>query len=79
MPYNKPIDELLLEMQREAFDFAMEGKFCFAAFNILMPYPGTPLYARLRREGHAVARRSYHLQGKAVDIRLADVPLPRLR
>ena len=36
---------------RETFDFAMSQKFCFAAYNILMPYPGTPLYARLRREG----------------------------
>jgi radical SAM superfamily enzyme YgiQ (UPF0313 family) len=32
-------------------DFAMHHKFCFAAFNILMPYPATPLYERLRREG----------------------------
>lgn len=31
--------------------FALEHKFCFAAFNILMPYPGTPLYRRLSSEG----------------------------
>jgi len=31
--------------------FARENKFAFAAFNILMPYPGTPLYDKLRREG----------------------------
>jgi radical SAM superfamily enzyme YgiQ (UPF0313 family) len=31
--------------------FALEGKFTFAAFNILTPYPGTPLYARLESEG----------------------------
>lgn len=31
--------------------FALENKFTFAAFNILMPYPGTPLYDRLAREG----------------------------
>ena len=35
---------------RETFDFAMQNKFCFAAFNILMPYPGTPLYDRLAAE-----------------------------
>ncbi len=29
----------------------MHHKFCFAAFNILMPYPGTPLYRRLEAEG----------------------------
>ena len=28
-------------------DFALESKFTFAAFNILMPYPGTPLYSML--------------------------------
>jgi radical SAM superfamily enzyme YgiQ (UPF0313 family) len=31
-------------------EFALKNKFCFAAFNILMPYPGTELYERLRRE-----------------------------
>jgi len=35
---------------RETLDFAEENKFCFAAFNILMPYPGTPLYQRLDAE-----------------------------
>ena len=32
-------------------DWALSKKFAFAAFNILMPYPGTPLYARLEEEG----------------------------
>lgn len=36
---------------KELFDFAHSSKFCFAAFNILMPYPGTPLYERLSAEG----------------------------
>lgn len=30
--------------------FAVENRFCFAAFNILMPYPNTPLYRRLATE-----------------------------
>ncbi len=34
----------------ETCDFAIANKFTFAAFNILMPYPGTPLYAALERE-----------------------------
>lgn len=38
------------ESIRELYDFAYSNKFCFAAFNILMPYPGTPLYARLKAE-----------------------------
>jgi radical SAM superfamily enzyme YgiQ (UPF0313 family) len=32
-------------------EFAMRNKFAFAAFNILMPYPGTPFYERLKAEG----------------------------
>ena len=39
------------ESIKETLDFAMSNKFCFAAFNILMPYPGTPLYDRLKAEG----------------------------
>jgi radical SAM superfamily enzyme YgiQ (UPF0313 family) len=30
--------------------FAMENKFCFAAFNILVAYPNTPLYRKLETE-----------------------------
>lgn len=32
-------------------DFAIKNKFTFAAYNILMPYPNTPLYEKLKREG----------------------------
>ena len=32
------------------FNFAMEQKFYLAAFNHLMPFPGTPLYKRLEQE-----------------------------
>lgn len=32
-------------------DFALKNRFTFAAFNVLMPYPGTLLYERLRTEG----------------------------
>ncbi|NTW14512.1 MAG: B12-binding domain-containing radical SAM protein [Candidatus Moranbacteria bacterium] len=31
-------------------DFALRNRFAFAAFNVLMPYPGTDLYARLAAE-----------------------------
>ncbi len=31
-------------------DWAIEQRFAFAAFNVLMPYPGTALYARLAEE-----------------------------
>ena len=40
-----------VESIAETLQFAEEHKFCFAAFNILMPYPSTPLYARLETEG----------------------------
>ncbi|MCP4662496.1 MAG: B12-binding domain-containing radical SAM protein [bacterium] len=40
-----------VESIKETLDFAIENKFCFAAFNILTPYPGTPLYDRLARSG----------------------------
>lgn len=32
-------------------DFALESRFTFAAYNILMPYPGTPLYSSLAAQG----------------------------
>jgi radical SAM superfamily enzyme YgiQ (UPF0313 family) len=32
-------------------DFALQNRFTFAAFNILMPYPNTPLYRKLEQEG----------------------------
>lgn len=35
----------------ELCDFAKSRRFAFAAFNILVPYLGTPLYARLAAEG----------------------------
>ena len=32
-------------------DWALSKKFAFSAFNILMPYPGTPFYQRMKEEG----------------------------
>lgn len=40
-----------LDSIKRTLEFAMESKFPFAAFNVLMPYPGTPLYHRLQDEG----------------------------
>jgi len=39
-----------VESIERTLEFAMKSKFTFAAFNILMPYPGTPLYRRLEAE-----------------------------
>lgn len=40
-----------LQSIRATYEFARRNKFTFAAFNILMPYPGTPLYDELKKEG----------------------------
>ncbi len=34
--------------------FALKNKFCFAAYNILMPYPGTRLYDDLKKENRLI-------------------------
>ena len=39
-----------IESIGETCAFALRQKFTFAAFNILNPYPGTPLYTRLDKE-----------------------------
>ena len=36
---------------RETLDFALRHRFYMVAFNHLTPFPGTPLYERLEREG----------------------------
>lgn len=35
----------------QAYEFSLRHGFFFAAFNHLVPFPGTPLYDRLQREG----------------------------
>ncbi len=44
-------DHDTLDSIARTFEFAMENKFAFAAYNVLMPYPNTPLYRRLAQEG----------------------------
>jgi radical SAM superfamily enzyme YgiQ (UPF0313 family) len=43
-------DHDTLDSVRATVDFALQNKFTFAAFNILMPYPNTPLYEKLEKE-----------------------------
>ncbi|MDH5656847.1 MAG: radical SAM protein, partial [Spirochaetia bacterium] len=38
------------ETVQETLDWALSKKFAFSAFNILMPYPGTNLYSRMKSE-----------------------------
>lgn len=43
-------DHDTVESLAATVDFALDHRFSFAAFNTLLPYPGTPLYARLKEE-----------------------------
>lgn len=43
-----------IESIKTTYQFALKNKFCFAAYNILMPYPGTELYEQLEREGRLI-------------------------
>lgn len=64
------------ESIRELLDFALYNKFAFAAFNVLMPYPGTPLYNRLDRENRLLYNKKWWLSG---DFRFNHAPfIPRL-
>jgi len=44
-------DHDTLESIERTVQFAMKCRFTFAAYNILMPYPNTPLYRRLQAQG----------------------------
>ncbi|MCL2315798.1 MAG: radical SAM protein, partial [Actinomycetia bacterium] len=49
----------------DTVEFSLRHKFYTAAFNHLLPYPGTPTYARMRSEGRLLydrwwLERSYH-------------------
>ncbi len=50
-----------IESIRATCDFAIQNKFTFAAFNILMPYPNTPLYRRLDAEGRLLYDKKWWL------------------
>ena len=58
----------------ETVKFSMKHKFFFAAFNHLLPYPGTPLYARLREENRLL----YEKWWLKNDYKYGDIPyLPK--
>jgi radical SAM superfamily enzyme YgiQ (UPF0313 family) len=46
-----------VEAVRRSVEFAREQKLFLAAFNHLIPFPGTPLYRRLRQEGRLLTER----------------------
>ena len=50
-----------------------------APFQVISGYRSVETNETLRREGHGAAAHSLHLEGRAIDIRLADVALAELR
>jgi uncharacterized protein YcbK (DUF882 family) len=68
------IDPALLD-QLHALAAATATK---APFQVISGYRSPATNALLQREGHGVATASLHLQGQAIDIRLADVALADL-
>jgi len=48
-------------------------------FEIISAYRSPETNAMLRKQGRGVARRSQHLEGKAIDVRLRSVDTTRLR
>ena len=50
-----------------------------APFHIISGYRSPHTNEKLRKQGNGVAKRSLHMQGKAIDIRLPDVELANLR
>jgi uncharacterized protein YcbK (DUF882 family) len=50
-----------------------------APFEVISGYRSPETNTMLQKQGHGVATNSLHLQGRAIDIRLADVTLEDLR
>lgn len=71
----KKIDpELLDQMVMLQRNLGSDGR-----FEIISGYRSPQTNRMLRRHSHGVAKKSFHLQGKAIDIRLTDVDLYRMR
>jgi len=50
-----------IENIERTVQFAQDNKFAFAAYNILMPYPNTPLYKRLDTQGRLLFDKKWWL------------------
>jgi uncharacterized protein YcbK (DUF882 family) len=70
-----PIDfrlmDILLKIQKET---GSKG-----VFEVISGYRSPQTNASLRGKSKGVAKKSFHLKGKAIDIRLSDVPTRKLR
>lgn len=70
-----PIDPALLDLLHDLSEMTETR----SPFEIISAYRSPATNAALHSQSDGVARNSLHLQGKAIDIRLADVPLRDLR
>ncbi len=69
------IDGRLLDLLHRLAGLTDTGR----PFEVISAFRSPQTNARLRRQGEGVAAGSLHMVGQAIDIRLADVPLTRLR
>jgi len=71
----RPIDPQLLD-QLHAVATQTGSR---APFEVISGYRSPATNESLHRKGRGVATHSLHLEGRAIDVRLPDVPLPDLR
>lgn len=69
------IDHQLLEMLHRLHTMTNSSM----PFEIISGFRSLATNEKLRKSSTGVAKRSYHMQGKAIDVRLADVDLTTLR
>ena len=70
-----PIDKELLDLLHGVSGLTETSR----PFQVISGYRSPATNAMLRQKSVGVAGRSLHMQGMAIDIRLADVPLAKLR
>jgi uncharacterized protein YcbK (DUF882 family) len=69
------IDPELLDLLHEVYE-RTESR---GHFEVISAYRSPKTNAMLRAKSKGVAKRSQHLLGKAIDVRLTDVPIERIR
>jgi uncharacterized protein YcbK (DUF882 family) len=71
----KPIEPALLDLLHRLTTVTGSHQ----PFQVISGYRSPKTNAMLRERSTGVAAGSLHMQGKAIDIRVADIPLPKLR
>ena len=71
----QPIDTTLLDQLSLLHDSTGNKQ----PFHVISGYRSPATNLKLRTQGNGVAKKSMHMQGKAIDIRLPDTPLKQLR